>query len=107
MALSCVASSLLYKVLEEVDCCDRSFRHEASDKWHFDLNVLARANLIREVTEHLLAASSALIFAQATEAAHLTVVDLNFWDDTTGAIQCHWADLSASVMRDTSLEHRP
>ncbi len=104
MALCCIASSLLYKVLTEIYSSDISSCQKAPDQGNLDCYVLSPACFIRQVSEHLLAAFAALILTQSTEDAYLTVVNFYERNDSTGSIEGMRTNLASSIVRDTGLE---
>ena len=75
--LGCVPSSLLNQVLIEIDRCNVSFLDEASYERQFKVEVLATPSFVRQVSEHLLAALTAIVFVLLAENSHLDVVDLD------------------------------
>ncbi len=104
MTLCCIASSLLYEVLTEIDRSDIASRQKAPNQGNLDCYVLSSACFIRQVSKHLLTTFAALILTQSAKEANLTVVNFDKRNDSTRSVKGMWANLATSIVRDSGLE---
>ena len=104
MALCCIASSLLYEILTEIDRSDIATRQKAPNQGNLNCYVLSSARFIGQVSEHLLTTFATLILTQSTEDANFTVVDFYERNDSTCSVEGMRTNLSTSIVRDTGFK---
>lgn len=100
-----ISSRLLDQVLIEINRCNVPPHNKATNQRQLKVETFSSSCLVRQVSEHLLAAFAAIIFVLLAENTNFYVVDLHERDDSTGSIEGERAYLRAPVMRDTCLEH--